>query len=86
LTYFRWYVEPTEAMKQKIKSDTEASLDKTNATSSKTSTSSLPHSHSITNSIRTPPQDSTTNIAIQQLILLEFVSLFYENKNFIRIS
>lgn len=56
----RWYVEPTEAMKQKIKADTEASLDKNNATSSKTSTSSLTHSHSITNSIKTPPQDSTS--------------------------
>lgn len=56
----RWYVEPTEAMKQKIKADTEASLDKNNAPSSKTSTSSLPHSHSITNSIKSPPQDSSS--------------------------
>ncbi|CAF0948469.1 unnamed protein product [Rotaria sordida] len=60
----RWYVEPTEAMKQKVKADTEASLDKTTHTTSTTthtkSSSTVPHSHSITSSIRSPPEPSST--------------------------
>ncbi|CAF0846508.1 unnamed protein product [Rotaria sp. Silwood1] len=62
----RWYVEPTEAMKQKIKADTEASLDKTSHTTTTTATihtkssSTIPHSHSITSSIKSPPEPSST--------------------------
>ncbi len=46
-------------MKQKIKADAEASLDKTNNTNTKSS-STLPHSHSITSSIKSPPEPSST--------------------------
>ncbi|CAF3925964.1 unnamed protein product [Adineta steineri] len=61
----RWYVEPTEAMKQKVKADTEASLEKTtntttNTKSSSSSTSNLPHSQSITNTIKSPADSSST--------------------------
>lgn len=44
-------------MKQKVKSDAEASLDKTSHTATKSS-SSITHSQSITNSIK-PPSDSS---------------------------
>lgn len=48
-------------MKQKVKSDTEASLEKTsNAQTTTKSSSNLPHSHSITNSIKSPPEPSST--------------------------
>ncbi len=48
-------------MKQKIKAETEASLDKTSNTSANTkSSSNLPHSHSITSSIKSPPEPSST--------------------------
>jgi hypothetical protein len=57
--YRRWYVEPTETMKQKVKSDAEASLDKTTNTTTKSS-SNLPHSHSITGSIKSPSESTST--------------------------
>ena len=44
-------------MKQKVKSEAEASLDKTSHTATKSSSSST-HSQSITNSIK-PPSDSS---------------------------
>jgi Arf-GAP domain and FG repeat-containing protein 1 len=57
----RWYVEPTESMKQKVKSDTEANLDKTtNTTTNNKSSSNLPHSNNITNTIKSPPEPSST--------------------------
>jgi len=48
-------------MKQKVKSDTEASLDKTSnpTTTTTKSSSNLPHSHSITSSIKSPTESST---------------------------
>jgi hypothetical protein len=48
-------------MKQKVKAETEASLDKTtNTTANTKSSSNLPHSHSITSSIKSPPEPSST--------------------------
>jgi hypothetical protein len=48
-------------MKQKVKADTDASLDKTTTnTTTKSSSSNLPHSHSITSSIKSPPESSST--------------------------
>jgi hypothetical protein len=46
-------------MKQKVKADTDASLDKTSNTTTKSSSSNLPHSHSITSSIKSPPESSS---------------------------
>lgn len=46
-------------MKQKAKSDVEASLDKTTNSTTKSS-SNITHSHSITNSIKSPPESSST--------------------------
>jgi len=54
----RWYAEPTEAMRQKVRAELDATLDKTGHTSK--STSSLPHSQSITNSIKSPPEPAST--------------------------
>jgi hypothetical protein len=48
-------------MKQKVKSDTEANLDKTtNTTTNNKSSSNLPHSNNITNTIKSPPEPSST--------------------------
>lgn len=57
----RWYVEPTEAMKQKAKAETEANLDKTSHANTNTkSSSTIPHSNSVTSSLRSPPEPSST--------------------------
>ena len=55
---FSWYAEPTDAMRQKVKAEMDASLDKSGHTSKPTS--SLPHSQSITNSIKSPPEPAST--------------------------
>jgi hypothetical protein len=47
-------------MKQKVKTETEASLDKTTNNSNTKPSASLPHSQSITNSIKSPPEPSST--------------------------
>jgi len=48
-------------MKQKVKSDTEANLEKTtNTTTNNKSSSNLPHSNNITNTIKSPPEPSST--------------------------
>ncbi|UJR23194.1 hypothetical protein I4U23_026213 [Adineta vaga] len=57
----RWYVEPTEVMKQKVKADTEANLEKATPTTNNTkSSSNLPHSNNITNTIKSPPEPAST--------------------------
>ncbi|CAF1401468.1 unnamed protein product [Adineta ricciae] len=57
----RWYVEPTDAMKQKVKAETEANLEKATPTANNTkSSSNIPHAHTITNTIKSPPEPAST--------------------------
>ena len=77
VVFYRWYVEPSDAMKQKVKAETEANLEKATPPANNTkSSSNIPHAHTITNTIKSPPEPASTvptNTARVSLLLGLFI-------------